>query len=71
MSDALADLTELEQKEINQLYPVGTIEREALEYSMGKPGFEEIHPVLRFAFKVLVGASILMAISTIITLASS
>lgn len=66
MSDPLEHLSEGERKEIDELYPKGTLEREVLEYSMGKPGHEEVHPMLRSAFKVLVGVSLIMAGSSLI-----
>jgi hypothetical protein len=70
MSDPLAQLPEQERKEIDELYPKGTIEREVLEYSMGKPGHEEVHPMLRTAFKVLIGISVIMAGSSLIAFMS-
>ena len=60
---------EREEEELNRRYPEGSREREVLDYSRGAKSHhqhEEVPKMLVTAFKVLMGISILMAVTTII-----
>jgi len=47
-------------------YPVGSPERQALDYSRGDHAQEQVPPMLYNAFKLLMGISILMAVVSLV-----
>ncbi len=51
-----------EKEELDELYPEGSLERRVLEYSMSKHSHDEVPPMLKAAFKVLMGVTMLMAV---------
>lgn len=59
-------LEEQEEKELDQLYPEGSRERRALDYSRAMHHQEEVPPMLVAAFKVLMGITVLMAVVGVI-----
>ena len=57
---------EKEEEMLNELYPEGSLERKVLDYSRAKRPSEEVPPMLVAAFKVLMGISVLMAVSAFV-----
>lgn len=59
-------LEQKDREEVETLYPEGSPEREVIEYSRSTSHKDEVHPMLRTAFWLLMGISSLMAISALI-----
>ena len=51
-----------EKEELERLYPEGSPEHRVLEYSKAKKHHDEVPPMLKAAFKVLMGVTVLMAV---------
>lgn len=63
MEDSSNQELNKEEQELNELYPPGSPARRVLDYSRATHASEVIHPLLVTAFKLLMGISIVMALS--------
>ena len=59
-------LEQKDKEELDATYPEGSYERSVLDYSRSSHKDEEVHPMLRTAFWILMGLTSVMAISAMI-----
>ena len=61
---------DVDEKELKERYPEGSLERRVLEYSRSTHIQDEVPPLLLSAFKVLMGITIVMAVASLIAFLS-